>query len=126
MLWHHAYWPRPNDDKDIIVNNGEPLQWVEYQSRYKEKLLTQYEEDEIFRIVCPICDSEPNDGSYLKAFVFIDLEELNNNENIKPVAYACPYCGFEIAKEQKYLAESFLRNKTQELEEWYNNPEEWI
>ena len=67
---------------------------------------------------CPICDSEPVDGSMILAKVLIEAEPLDRKE-IVPEGFLCQVCGFRIDPSERYLARHFVSANPQETAEAY-------
>ncbi len=106
MLWTHAEWPSPVDDLKVITISGIP-EWEEYIERQKKKLFKTWDEELTVEISCPVCDSQPGDGSYATAQVLLESAPLEENRLV-PEGFNCFVCGLFISPKERFLARHFV------------------
>jgi hypothetical protein len=106
MLWTRAGWPSPLDDRDTITLSGE-TEWEKYIERQKMELFRTWDEGLTVEISCPVCDSQPSDGSFAMAQVLLENAPLNENRLV-PEGFNCFVCGLFISPEERFLARHFI------------------
>jgi hypothetical protein len=113
MLWTHAGWPSPLDDQDTVTWSGE-TEWEKYLERQKRELFKTWDEDFTVEIDCPVCDSQPSDGSFAKAQVLLERSPVNENRLVAE-GFNCFVCGLLILPEERFLARHFVGELPEEI-----------
>jgi len=106
MLWTHATWPSPLNDRDTITISGE-TDWETYIERQKKGLFKTWDELLTVEISCPVCDSETGDGSFVRAQVLLEKAPLDQNRLVAE-GFNCFVCGLYISPEERFLARHFV------------------
>jgi hypothetical protein len=105
-LWTYAGWPSPLDDLKMININGE-TDWEAYVERQEKLLQKKWDDGRIVEVCCPVCDSDPGDGSYVRAQVLLEDSPIANNLLIAE-GFNCFVCGLRIVPEERFLARHFV------------------
>ena len=106
MIWTHTQWPSPSDDLDVI-HRGVETEWESYIERQKVKLFETWDQDLTVEIPCPVCDSNPGDGSFIEAQVLLENEFLDQNI-LLPIGFNCFVCDLHISPKERFLAQHFV------------------
>lgn len=104
ILWTNTRWPRPQDDLDMITTHGW-TEWEEFARR--QKYPKGWDEDLVLEVKCPICDSDPGEGSMILAKALIEAEALDQQQ-VLPEGFLCYVCGLLIEPSERYLARHFV------------------
>jgi hypothetical protein len=90
-----------------VIHRGAETEWERYTERQKVKLFKTWDEDLTLEIPCPVCDSDPGDGSFIEAQVLIDNESLEQNVLV-PIGFNCFVCDLHISPNERFLAQHFV------------------
>lgn len=106
VLWTYAMWPSYSDDLDVFDVGGE-TDWERYAERQKRRLFKAWDEDRVVEIICPVCNSDAGEGSYVQAQVLLEEGPIDDNQLIAE-GFNCFVCGLHISPKERFLARHFV------------------
>jgi transcription elongation factor Elf1 len=89
-----------------VILSGE-TDWQAHVQRQKEELFKTRDDALTVEIACPVCGSQPSDGSSVRAQVLLEDAPLYENRLV-PEAFNCFVCGLEISPGERFLARHFV------------------